>query len=135
MRRDSAAHVLARRKAVWSRRPSRDGTVVAARRRRRAVPQAVRDADSSDFGIRLFDQQTKQPRAFTLEEINALQKGTKYAAVFGMIVYNDQFGIHWYRFCAWNPNYGTAMGSANASECVAWNVAGDGKPDVPFEKE
>src|SRR5258708_20052317 len=41
MRRDSVGSVLGRRKAVWSRQPSRDGTVVAARRRRRAVPSGA----------------------------------------------------------------------------------------------
>src|SRR6266478_3979633 len=39
----SSTRVLDHRRAVWSRQPSRDGTALAATRRRRGVPQAVRD--------------------------------------------------------------------------------------------
>jgi len=41
MRRDSAVHVLGRRKVASSKRPSRGGTVLAARRRRHAVELAA----------------------------------------------------------------------------------------------
>jgi hypothetical protein len=90
-------------------------------------------SDHSQFPILLFDQTTKKPRSFTADEINGLRNGTLYAAVYGMIIYRDQFSAHWYRFCSWNPGYGVA-GTANAGDCVNWNVAGDGKPNVPIFK-
>jgi hypothetical protein len=87
--------------------------------------------DSSDFPIHLYDQQTKLPRVFTTQEIEDLEGGKSYVATFGWIVYSDQFGKHWYRFCGWH-GYGTS-GTVNAMGCVAENRAGDGKPDVPVE--
>jgi hypothetical protein len=56
-----AQHVFcARPKAVWSRRPSRDGTVPTARRRRRAVPQAVRDVRGT--GVRRHERRSSVRR-------------------------------------------------------------------------
>jgi hypothetical protein len=62
------------------------------------------------------------------KELERLKAGQAYVATFGMIVYFDQFGTHWYRFCNWNA-YSTS-GVVTAGSCVGWNIAGDGKPTV-----
>jgi len=85
--------------------------------------------DTSVFPIQLFDQSTKQPRTLTPDELKAMSEGNMYGAVFGWIVYFDQFGKHWYRFCAWNGAVGVPPNSrAKSGDCVAWNRIGDGKP-------
>jgi hypothetical protein len=90
--------------------------------------------DSSRFAKMLWDSKTGDPRPFTAEEIGSLTDGTSYLAVFEWIVYTDQFGLHWSRFCGWNPDYSLVRAKgANAISCLGWNRVGDGKSDVPIQ--
>ena len=82
--------------------------------------------DTGQFSIKLFDQQTKAPRALTEKEASDLGNGTSYMAIFGVIQYADQFGDHWERFCRHYPKLG------NADNCITWDEMGDGyfTPDL-----
>jgi hypothetical protein len=80
--------------------------------------------DSDTFPIQLWDQNSKQPRAFTADEIKSLSDGKTYIATFGIVAYSDAFGLHWYRFCQWTSYAQEA--TVNAAACVNWNTAGDG---------
>jgi hypothetical protein len=66
----------------------------------------------------------------TDSEAKALAGGLAYVAVYGHVVYYDDFGVHWTRFCAWftpidrsqplpEPNF-------SAATCTTFNSAGEG---------
>lgn len=88
------------------------------------------DKDSG-FPIKFVGPDTKQPRPFTAQELDSLRTGSAYVAVFGVVVYNDQFGVHWYRFCDWK-NYSPATIHARSGPCVEWNLIGDGLKSAPY---
>lgn len=81
--------------------------------------------DSYQTFFDLYDQKTKVPRSYTSDEVARLLAGESYIATFGMAVYTDQFGFHWYRFCRWQ---GIGPGAFNAAGCLDWNRFGDGNP-------
>lgn len=66
----------------------------------------------------------------TDKEIKDLSDGTSYMAVFGYVVYEDQFGTHWTRFCDWKAYSELFSGHRDftAKSCVDWNAVGDGTP-------
>jgi len=74
------------------------------------------------FNVTIWDFETKLQRTLTPTEVNDLNTGRSYIAVFGIVAYGDQFGTHWYRFC----NYHAYAGGANADSCIAWNLMGNG---------
>jgi hypothetical protein len=74
------------------------------------------------------------------DERKALISGDDYMAVYGQIIYVDQFGIHWERFCYWKGfvNNGPIV---NVKGCGEFNVMGDGTnkegtniPDWPTQE-
>ena len=73
--------------------------------------------DDSDFSVPF----THTPKDTDLDD---LKSGRSYVAVYGVILYKDQFGDHWTRFCAWK-SYLT--GSYTSKPCVEYNSVGDGK--------
>jgi len=79
--------------------------------------------ENTEFPVELLDQ-NNQPRPFTQTEFDGLQNGTLYLAVFGYVSYEDQFGVHWYRFCNWKP-YVSSRTDFEAQACVPFNQVGD----------
>ena len=88
-------------------------------------------SDTSAMSLPLWDQQTKKPRPFTPEEISSLQAGRSYLAAFGDMIYADEFGVHWYRFCSYTT-YLPGLYVDNPYPCVYWNRMGDGKIPKDF---
>ncbi len=70
----------------------------------------------------LFDSKGFR-RGITQAEVESLRRGDTYISVFGLIIYTDQFGTHWSRFCGWR---GYAARNFEAETCTLWNAAGDG---------
>jgi hypothetical protein len=68
------------------------------------------------------------PHTLTEAELGSLARGDSYIAVFGRILYRDQFGLHWTIFCAWHSYTELRSVTVNARPCVAFNAVGDGKP-------
>lgn len=64
-------------------------------------------------------------------QVENLLSGNSYLAVFGQVVYTDQFGSHWTRFCAWQ-SFEQDPSNFNASSCVTYNSVGDGEPPEPL---
>ncbi|HUI76834.1 MAG TPA: hypothetical protein VLY24_02935 [Bryobacteraceae bacterium] len=73
---------------------------------------------------------SEYPRKLTRPEVQGLINGTLYVALFGRVVYADQFGKHWQRFCAWHTyeQPPVTIMIVNAKSCVAWNAVGEGDP-------
>jgi hypothetical protein len=91
-------------------------------------------SEKTDFSIALIDQTTQAARPLTNDEVERLHSGSAYIAVFGWIIYTDEFGMHWYRFCDWTwAKITPGPGSAQAGGCVAWNAIGDGTPNRSSE--
>lgn len=88
-------------------------------------------ADNTNFSISPYDQKTLSTRGFSSQELNDLHSGTKYLVVFGIVLYFDQFGPHWYRFCNWH-SYGPVGSQVNAGDCSVWNLTGDGLNHMPY---
>jgi hypothetical protein len=90
--------------------------------------------EESAFQIVLWDSETTNSRGFTANEIERLTRGQAYIAIYGIIIYNDQFGPHWNRFCTWHI-YWAPPGEAPvpALACEGWNALGDGMPiSIPY---
>jgi hypothetical protein len=87
--------------------------------------------DSTDWWVSPYDQKALRTRGFTQPELDGLNNGTKYLAVFGIVIYSDQFGLHWYRFCNWH-SFGPIGGQVNAPDCSIWNRTGDGTKHMPY---
>jgi hypothetical protein len=62
--------------------------------------------------------------SLTEPQKKSLAFGDSYVAVYGGVVYIDQFGAHWTRFCNWMA-YSLESGY-NADACVAFNAIGEG---------
>jgi uncharacterized repeat protein (TIGR01451 family) len=80
-------------------------------------------------GILFPDSDIKQPiirptqdgkaRLTTDSEVKALQEGKAYIAIYGIITYDDVFGVHhWTKFCKWQ---GVPNSTYHASQCTAYN--------------
>ena len=68
-------------------------------------------------------------RKLTDAEAMDIADGKAYVAVFGFVIYSDQFGEHWTRFCTWRA-FSKQYSEFTARPCVQWNAVGDGKsPD------
>lgn len=61
----------------------------------------------------------------TPAEIRSLSSGDAYLVAFGTLVYQDQFGQHWTRFCSWK-SFQIGPRDFDSGECVNWNSVGDG---------
>jgi hypothetical protein len=65
---------------------------------------------------------------FTNEEVKAFVDDTSYLIAYGVLVYRDDFGTHWQRFCHWT-HYGPRIaGGFNIDSCIRYNQFGDGNP-------
>jgi hypothetical protein len=73
----------------------------------------------------------KTPVAVTAKDRQALLSGEKYLVVYGEIIYDDEFGTHWTRYCYWK-NYGP--GNFAARSCSEYNSVGEGAPPPPPKK-
>jgi hypothetical protein len=80
--------------------------------------------------FRLLDSRGKA-RPLTDNEVARLIDGKAYLAVFGQVIYTDQFGAHWTRFCTWR-DYSTIPTKMSASQCVEWNSVGNGDPPKTY---
>lgn len=81
------------------------------------------------FPVHLLGGDPPRARAFEPSELADLISGKRYIALWGFVVYRDQFGQHWSRFCSWDAHPMTPTGFQSRS-CVDWNSVGDGKsPD------
>ena len=88
------------------------------------VPLMFQGSDETDVGT--ISIPCAKGDHFTPGEVDALKGGTAYLAQWGQVIYADQFGPHWTRFCSWRK-YSTMPDSAfNARSCVAFNAVGDG---------
>ncbi|AXC16244.1 hypothetical protein ACPOL_7044 (plasmid) [Acidisarcina polymorpha] len=76
--------------------------------------------------IPLLDKVNYKNRFLSPKELEDLRAGRSYLAVFGIVQYFDQFGPHWYRFCAWHGYNQTVPVEFAAINCVNWNQVGDG---------
>ena len=69
--------------------------------------------------------------ALTDAETQALANDKSFLMTFGQVVYRDDFGIHWTRFCGWK-NYGFGnQNDFNNAACIEFSDVGDGLPP-PF---
>jgi hypothetical protein len=77
--------------------------------------------------IPLMDSQAK-PRKLTADEARLLSAGKAYVAIWGVVIYRDDFGDHWTRFCDWKP-FPLSQDNLpyDAQSCISWNSVGDGK--------
>ena len=69
-----------------------------------------------------------RPIELTTAERQDLIDGRSYLAIFGLVIYGDQFGGHWTRFCNWK---GYTAGDFESRPCVLWNAVGDFPRDDP----
>ena len=83
-----------------------------------------------DFPILLMGENSVTARPLTADELQRLHSGKAYIAAFGLILYKDAFGMHWYRFCDWTLADDAPAGHANAGPCTEWNDIGDGTPQL-----
>ncbi|MGA7239705.1 MAG: hypothetical protein WBY44_28760 [Bryobacteraceae bacterium] len=60
-------------------------------------------------------------------EISGLIGGNSFIMIYAQVTYQDPFGQHWTRFCAWEK-FNTATIFRNADDCVSYNTVGDGDP-------
>jgi hypothetical protein len=73
-----------------------------------------------------FFAENNSARKLSEAEKQSLTAGTSYVVASGLVIYSDQFGEHWTRFCSWQ---GFAKDASFSSRpCVAWNAVGDGEP-------
>jgi hypothetical protein len=63
----------------------------------------------------------------TESEADALASGADYVTVYGTVMYSDQFGVHFTRFCEWKPYVSNSGFQYNASSCVGYRGVGEGK--------
>jgi hypothetical protein len=77
------------------------------------------------FPLPLYSED-KAVRKLTETEIKSLNSGDSYLVASGLVVYEDQFGKHWTRFCSWQPF--AELPDFRSRSCVAWNAVGDGEP-------
>jgi hypothetical protein len=90
--------------------------------------------ENIEYAAELFNGNTAQavPRELTASEVESLLKGDSYMAVYGSVMYSDQFGTHWTRFCNWKVFATTQIekprvfGVVRAAACTAFNETGDG---------
>jgi hypothetical protein len=62
----------------------------------------------------------------TDDERNRLKNGDAYLAIYGRLVYTDNFGTHWTQFCGWLPFSSAYLSSHfNARECAMYNAVGE----------
>jgi hypothetical protein len=82
--------------------------------------------DSVSFSVFLLQHDPIAPRSLTALESDKLLSGRAYIVVFGIIIYSDEFGQHWTRFCAWKGYLNGVQ--VHSQPCTAWNRTGEGKP-------
>src|ERR1035437_4673899 len=89
--------------------------------------------EHTEYPAELFNGNTEQsvPRSLNATELDSLRAGESYIAVYGTVMYSDQFGVHWTRFCAWRvfaqtDKPGRMFGFVHGGSCTAFNEAGDG---------
>jgi hypothetical protein len=59
-------------------------------------------------------------RLTTESEFTALRDGKAYVAIYGIITYDDVFGVqHWTKFCNWET--GSGNGTFHTERCTAYN--------------
>jgi hypothetical protein len=64
------------------------------------------------------DAATHTPIVATDEEMKMIANGTGYFVVYGIIKYDDIFGVHhWTKFCDWN----SSNGNFNTFACTDYN--------------
>jgi hypothetical protein len=93
------------------------------------TPTFPEDYHDETVMLHTSDGITAQP--MTPTELDSLRNGTAYVAVYGAVIYTDQFGTHWTKFCS------SAMyrpGTYTTHWCTAYNHLGEGatvsiKPD------
>jgi len=67
-------------------------------------------------------------RQFTQSEIDSFATGRAYVAIYGRLIYSDNFGKHWSLFCSWRDYSSNPNATFDADACVAFNRVGDGEP-------
>jgi hypothetical protein len=85
---------------------------------------------SGQFEGELAGPEGTPARDFTDKEINDLLAGKSYLATYGQVIYDDQFGEHWTRFCDWKSFSSDLQSNEyfSAGPCTVWNDIGDGPP-------
>jgi hypothetical protein len=73
-------------------------------------------------------------RNLSSAEIAALLSGDSYMAIWGVVSYIDQFGLHWTRFCSWK-SYQQGPHDFEARACTNYNAVGDGPVPEPQHKQ
>jgi hypothetical protein len=63
------------------------------------------------------------PQPMKPEELDALKRGAAYIAIYGAVIYRDQFGSHWTRFCSFGSYQ---PGFYTTHWCTAFNHLGEG---------
>lgn len=82
------------------------------------------------FPIELFNGNA--PKPFLRDEFDDLHSGKRYLVVFGYVLYDDQFGTHWSRFCSWKA-YSTARTDFHIRDCVPFNQVGNGLQNLTMQ--
>jgi len=99
---------------------------VPAQKHTEAISALLFPNDSPiDLLAELFNDSNGSARALTEAEVQSLVDGKSYLAIYGQVIYADQFGVHWTHFCSWKA-YSTAKYEARS--CIMWNAVGDGNP-------
>jgi hypothetical protein len=83
-------------------------------------------------GEYVSDELTERERAsvdpnakpLTPSELESLKNGGAYVVVYGAVIYRDQFGMHWTRFC---QSRVFKSGVYSVDWCVAYNRLAEGK--------
>ena len=79
------------------------------------------------FNVNIPHDRDAPPPELSAGEIANLVAGKSYVAIFGQLVYWDQFGPHWMRFCNWKSYANTDAVFASGA-CINYNRVGDGRP-------
>jgi hypothetical protein len=102
-------------------------TLVFSRQHTQVQVSLLFPTDDNSFPVAL-ESSSDAPHNLSVDEIRELTSGRSYLAVFAQVTYDDQFGEHWTRFCTWKSFGINPSDRFDASGCIAWNEAGEGKP-------
>jgi hypothetical protein len=65
-----------------------------------------------------------EPMSPTLK--NELEAGSKYLVIYANGIFSDQFGNHWFKYCAW-IDFAKTMRTYPSKDCSDYNSTGDGQ--------
>jgi hypothetical protein len=90
-----------------------------------AIFETLFPKDENSITVMRFSPEGKES-PLTDKEIKALSQGDDYAVIWGYILYHDQFGVHWTRFCDWHA-FTSKLIQFQAAGCTRYNSVGDGE--------